>query len=120
MSMVHWLARRASPKIQNAVTPECSLWEILLSHPNMMVPRTQVYFREVIGSSKLIHQHVNARNQVLILQSLLLQGLVINAHIEGLILLFHQHHKRREGIRIEPDVPQSQQLLYGLLNLILV
>jgi hypothetical protein len=42
------------------VAPESSLRDVLIPHPDLVVPRAQVNLREVLGSSKLIHQLINA------------------------------------------------------------
>lgn len=58
-------------------------------HLDLVVPRTQVYLREELSSSKLIHQLVDLRNGVLVLRSLLIEGLVVNAHPQRAVFLLH-------------------------------
>jgi len=44
------------------VAPECCLWDVLIPNFDLVVPRTQNNLREVLGSSKLIDQLINAGN----------------------------------------------------------
>lgn len=49
------------------LAPKCCLRDILIPHPNLVVPRTQINLREVLGSSKLIHQLIYAGNGLSVL-----------------------------------------------------
>lgn len=53
---------------------ECHLQNFLLMHLNLVVPRVQLYHREVLGSSKLIHQLIYTGYGLLVLQGLIVQG----------------------------------------------
>ena len=62
------------------------LGDIISPHPNLMIPRAQIYLREVLGSSKLI----DVRNGVSVLQRLLVEGSIVDAHPQCAILFLHQ------------------------------
>ena len=73
------------------VAPKCCLRDVLILNSDLVVPRMQIDLREVLGSSKLIHQLVNAGNRVPVLKSFTVEGPVVDTHSEGSILL-HQHY----------------------------
>ena len=102
------------------VATKCCLWDVLIPNSDLVVPRTQIDLREVLGSSKLIHQLINAGNGVPVHEGLLVKGSVVYAHPKGPILLLHQHYGRSKWTGTRPDVTQSKQLLNSLLYLILI
>lgn len=72
------------------VTPKHYIRDILIPHPNLMVPRIQIYLREVLGLSKLIHKLIYVGDGVSVLQHLLVKGSIVHAHPQRAILLLHQ------------------------------
>ena len=81
---------------------------------------TSDQLREELRSPQLVHQLIDHRYGVPILQGLLVQGPVVNAHLQCTILLLHQHHRRSKRTRARSNVPKSQKLLDSPLNLILI
>lgn len=74
------------------VVPEICLRDVLIPHPDLVIPRVHVYLRELLGSSKLIHQPINARNGVAVIYRLLVERPVIDKHAQGSILFLHQNN----------------------------
>lgn len=67
------------------MTSEGCLRNILIAHLDLMITRSQIYLREELVSSKLIHQLTNTRYGILILQCPPVDCLIIDAHMQSLV-----------------------------------
>ena len=74
------------------VTSERGLGNVLLPHTNLVVPGSQVNLREELRPPQLIHQIINPWNRVHVLHRFLVQGPVVNAHPQCVVLLLHQYY----------------------------
>ena len=86
------------------VTSKLCLGDILLPHLDLMVPGPQINIGEIFGSPRLIHEFIDPGYRVPVLQSLLVQGPIINAHPQCAIFLLHQNHRRSKRTSTRPDV----------------
>jgi hypothetical protein len=105
--------------IMPIMASESSFGNILLSDSDLVVPRSKINLRKIHCSVQLIQKLVDPGNRVPVLDRLLIQCSIVNAHPHCAILLLHQHYRRSEWTRARPDVSHLQQFLNGLLNLIL-
>jgi hypothetical protein len=68
---------------------------------------------------QLIHKLIDPLDRVPILDRLLFQGPIVNAHPHCVVLLLHQHYKRSEWTRTRFDVSHLQQFLNRIFDFIL-
>lgn len=102
------------------VTSEICLVDILLSHTDLMIPKSQIYLGEVLSSMELINDVVHPWNRVFVLDCFLIEHPIINAHSHGPVFFLHQDNRRCKGTKTRSYESHIKQFLDGSLNLILI
>ena len=74
------------------MTAKSCFGDVLVPYPDLMVPQAKIDLGEVLGSPKLIHEFVNSRNGIPVLNGLLVECSIINAHSQCTVLIFDQYH----------------------------
>lgn len=87
---------------------------------NLMILESQVYLGEVLSPMELINEVIHPWDGIFVLDCLLVEYQIINAHSQGSIFFLHQDNRRCKGAGARLYESHVKQFLNGSLNLILV
>ena len=74
------------------VTTKSCFGDVLVPYSNLMVPRVKINLGEVFGTPKFIHEFINSRDGIPILNGLFVEFSIVNAHLQCTILLLDQDY----------------------------
>jgi hypothetical protein len=98
---------------------ESGLQNVLFLNLYLAILYMEINFEKLFFSSQFVHQLIDPWNWVLVLYGILVKGLV-NAHSQGVVLLFDQYYRRSKQTRARLNVTHLEKILDSFLNIVFV